>query len=281
MSSCKFLDLLCINTLLTVDSGPLVFTPDKVRLVLILLPKLREIAESDKAAGQLALFVVFMRRPPMSAVHPVVLVFYDGPADAGNALLAPLLELGPVANMVQMKKYADVTFQPAIGSKDNEHHAATSMSLFDFDNTELLANTVAGLGRFLDKYGETVDGSKIVLEIRSHMVTGSVDPASMALRAREKGTLITFGAQHDGSVVDANKVMRAELQEMMSGLKKENEEKYGVRSRFVNSNIGGGEAKLQDMYGENLDKLRELKRKFDPEFVFDKWYPIPPAVFQE
>ena len=38
-----------------------------------------------------------------------------------------------------------------------------------------------------------------------------------------------------------------------------------------------GDEKLSWVFGDKLPRLRELKRKYDPEFVFKKWFPIPPA----
>ena len=43
---------------------------------------------------------------------------------------------------------------------------------------------------------------------------------------------------------------------------------------ILNANIGSGDEKLQSMFGENLPRLKELKRLYDPGCIFDKWYPI-------
>jgi hypothetical protein len=38
-----------------------------------------------------------------------------------------------------------------------------------------------------------------------------------------------------------------------------------------------GEEKSSLVFGRNYEKLRLLKRKYDPNMVFKKWYPITPA----
>jgi hypothetical protein len=38
-----------------------------------------------------------------------------------------------------------------------------------------------------------------------------------------------------------------------------------------------GDEKTALVFGEKLPKLRALKRKYDPELVFKKWFPIVPA----
>jgi hypothetical protein len=54
----------------------------------------------------------------------------------------------------------------------------------------------------------------------------------------------------------------------------EGEEVVGTRGYF-NGSMGDEKAAL--VYGEKLPKLRALKRKYDPELVFKKWFPIVPA----
>jgi hypothetical protein len=53
---------------------------------------------------------------------------------------------------------------------------------------------------------------------------------------------------------------------------------YPEGTAVFNANISTGSEKITDMFGENLPKLRELKKKYDPKFVFNKWYPIAPAA---
>ena len=42
-------------------------------------------------------------------------------------------------------------------------------------------------------------------------------------------------------------------------------------------NGGSGKTDASVIFGGKYEWLRELKRKFDPENVFNKWYPIEPA----
>ena len=48
----------------------------------------------------------------------------------------------------------------------------------------------------------------------------------------------------------------------------------GDKKVFINANYSDGEEKLEDVFGENLPRLIELKRKFDPDCLFNKWYPL-------
>ena len=53
----------------------------------------------------------------------------------------------------------------------------------------------------------------------------------------------------------------------ISGLDHTPEEEYGV----VTKN------KAEALFGENYSRLQELKKKYDPENIFNKWFAITPA----
>jgi hypothetical protein len=46
---------------------------------------------------------------------------------------------------------------------------------------------------------------------------------------------------------------------------------------LVNANYSIEKEKVGTVFGENLERLKEVKRTYDPDLVFDKWYPIQPA----
>jgi Berberine and berberine like len=43
-------------------------------------------------------------------------------------------------------------------------------------------------------------------------------------------------------------------------------------------NASNGKASSERVFGSNYSKLRIIKKKFDPENIFNKWYPIQPSA---
>jgi hypothetical protein len=254
----------------------MLFTPDKTKPFLELTHTLKNTV--DSADGKLAIFIAWAKIPAMPAVHPFCLVFYDGPEDEARKLLEPLYALGPVAAMATMKTYAECTMPSPeiIGPLTHQRYATSNAQMFNPLDTDIVQGLVDDLAVFFDKYGDAIGPSKVALEFRHHAKSSSVPVTGTALASRAPDQVWTvIEAQYDASVSDA--VMRAEVKTMSDKIKDSLRKKYPDRGAFFNANIASGTEKVSDMFGENLPKLRELKRKYDPNFVFNKWYPIPPA----
>jgi FAD/FMN-containing dehydrogenase len=56
--------------------------------------------------------------------------------------------------------------------------------------------------------------------------------------------------------------------------KTEPEDLAGTRAY---ANYGLGDERTKDVFGENYERLAQLKAKYDPNLVFNKWFPITPA----
>ncbi|KAH7390390.1 hypothetical protein BKA64DRAFT_757712 [Cadophora sp. MPI-SDFR-AT-0126] len=255
--------------------GPMVFTPDKTTSILSLAPRLQEIVES--ASGKLVIFIAFTRIPPMPTIHPLILVFYDGPESIARSLLSPIYELGPIADKSCMKKYAECTMDSPeiLGPETHQFYSTSSVSLpYGWDG-ELINPFVREMGEFLARWGEVVRPSKIAIEIRSYDVSSAVRPDATALWARGKGSACMLDVQYDGSV--GREVMREEVVRLTEGLRGRIDE-MGKGGGHANPNFAVGGEGVEKVFGGNLGRLREVKRKYDPEGVFTKWFPIEPAL---
>ena len=82
----------------------------------------------------------------------------------------------------------------------------------------------------------------------------------------------------------SNGVQEAELNgKGVPGLNKGTKVLHEGRRDFeaVYPNIGNKDDKLESVFGDNLARLRELKRKYDPLVLWDKWYPITLAPAED
>ncbi|KAH8645912.1 hypothetical protein BGZ60DRAFT_424785 [Tricladium varicosporioides] len=257
--------------------GPLVFTPDKIEPVLGLLTNLQAIV--DEAGGRLAIFVALGKGPGMPSAHPIILIFYDGTEEEARKLTASIWDLEPIVSMAKMQPYADITKPSDLtnGPPSHQYYAPSNALMYTPPDTEVIQTLINDFDAFMTKYGAAVAPSKIAMELRSYKKSSSVSPTATALAARRPAVMTVVEAQFDNSV-DAE-LMRQEVSAMISKVR-EATRKEGLTkggAEFLNANIAEKNEKVQNMFGENLPRLREVKRKYDPDFIFDKWYPIPPA----
>ena len=256
----------------------MVFAPDQAKKFLELADPIKEIV--DAQAGKLAVFFAFMKPPGSPKAQPLALIFYDGPAEEAKELVRPLYDLGPIAEMTQMVPYAQVTSpNPLIdGPPTHQRYATSNFQMFFPIDVDMWLTLVDDYDAFMTKYGNAVAPSKIVMEIRSYTKTSSVPVSAMAYALRRPAILGAIEAQYDISVSDT--VMREEVKVISDKAREAIRRKglYPEGTATFNANISTGTEKITDMFGENLPKLRELKTKYDPKFVFNKWYPIAPAA---
>jgi hypothetical protein len=256
-------------------SGMLMFSPAKLEPFLALINPLYKTV--TKCAGKLLILTAFATMPGVPGISPLSLIFFDGPEEEARSIAAPLFELGPVMNQCSMKRYAEVTEVSPImaGPPTHQRYACKNIQVVPPLDIEAIKGLAEDFGAFSAKYGASVRPSKIALELRSSAVTASVPVNAMAYAGRRQACTIVAEAQYDDASLDT--AMRSEVRTMIDNLRvrmAKNAGKTEDDGLVLNANIGSGDEKLQNVFGENLPRLKELKRTYDPGCVFDKWYPI-------
>lgn len=255
------------------------FTPDKLHQYIELINSMYSIVEG--ASGKLVVFMAFGKLPMMPSIHPFCLVFYDGSEEEARTLVAPLIELGPVHEKFNIVPYSKTTEpSPEMTGSPAQRYSTSNAELTLPIDADILKGLAEELGAFLEKHGAAAASSKAVLEVRSHAKSSSVPVSATALAGRHRALALILEAQYEDSLPDA--LMRQEVQGMILNVREKVKAKNEAAHRpdsgvFINANISSGTDKVTSMFGENLPKLRELKRKYDPNMVFNKWYPIEPA----
>jgi Berberine and berberine like len=234
----------------------------------------------EPSGGKFQCYMGVLKPPGVDAVCPIYLIYYNGPEEEGRTYAAPLFALEPMHGEPAMTNYAATTAIHKQMDAGNVHHRYT-VSTVQLDlplDVDILMTLAEDFSAFMAKYPEQAAQSKFLIELRSFAVTGAVPVSAMAYASRHKLVNAIMEAQYDKPELDG--IMREEVQKVILKARNSAAEKrklQGQREVLVNVNYSNGSEKLTAVFGENLPRLRELKRKYDPYFIFNKWYPIPPA----
>ncbi|TGO35292.1 hypothetical protein BHYA_0163g00070 [Botrytis hyacinthi] len=214
--------------------GPLVYGPEKTKALLELVDTMQEVTEQTDGKLRLLLAITKIPSVPLSGIHPIYIISYDGPEEEAQKLTAPF----------------------------------TSVFIPHPFDVEIMEKLIQEFDDFHNKHGDALAPSRIIIEMRSYKVSGAIPASATALAAREKTVSVTMEAHFAYGHEE-------EIERMIGPVKEavKNQES----GKFTNANLGSGMEKTQDMFGQNYARLREIMRKYDPDFIFNKWYPIPPA----
>ncbi|KAL2810540.1 hypothetical protein BJX63DRAFT_444721 [Aspergillus granulosus] len=251
-----------------VYAGIVAFTPDKVESVIDVLNTLLT-DTPDPRSGAITIFA----RPPGAPVPMVnVLVFYNGTEAEGNARFADLLALDPVANMISMIPYSQVNAlqNPMATYGDRKSFKGI------FFNPPLSPSFAKEV---LEEFTEKVQGdpdlgaSAILFEFYDMGKINEVPRSATAFASRgttQNGiiTLRWSDKEKDGEHRGWARGVQERYKERL-----DSEEKAGGVPQYINY-AEPGDSVVGNIYGENIDRLKELKRKYDPTNVFCKMHPI-------
>jgi len=128
---------------------------------------------------------------------------------------------------------------------------------------------------------EDGNGTMIAIEFYSNEKIVAVPRDATAFYQRgdwiDWRAMIAYGqrADLDGWVVTwaqrlADKIVA--LEKADDGIPEEN--KTGGKNGYW---FAGDGVERKQIFGDNYGRLRKLKKKYDPDMVFHKWYPVVPA----
>ena len=211
---------------------------------------------------------------------PSFVVFYDGPEEEGRKIAKPIFDLGPINDTTRECNYTEVTQYWKKLPNMHDHPIATSAThlpaTVDMTILEMLIDGFKGI---LKKYGDELPASTFGLELRSQASNTMTNIPDTAYALRQNGMLANLNLIHKN--VKKNKEIRADAQAVTEKVRK------ALESR--NSAVGGSDGgvvtlanlaapgeKISKLWGPKFSRLQALKKKYDPDFMFNKWFPIPP-----
>lgn len=271
------------------DQGPvfmdmLIFTPDRLPACIGLLNKLREEAIKP-AQGKLQIMLALMAPPGMPMHCPGFMVFYNGPESEARELAKPIYDLEPVHSMGGTVPYSKTTELPAAMRMSGHDRYAASSAYMDWPLDEKLVQLI--FERFqaaVAKHGKEVMPSACIMDLRDYRKVASVPVSEMAYASRHDTALIVPDYRWDDPKMDETMreeareftaFVREKLQELRVAADVQDDGQRDVTAMYPN--VSSGVEKVKSVYGPNLERLQTLKKKYDPDCMWNKWYPITPV----
>ena len=228
------------------------------------------IAEAEAAPEELSTIANIMPAPPMpfvpEAYHGQLIVFammvYAGEAEAGQRALAPFRALAtPIADMLRPMHYPEM-YPPEEG---DYHPTAIGRTMFiDMVDRDVAKNII-----------ETLQASDAVMRVAQLRVLGGtmrrVPADATAFAHRQSRIMVSLAAFYTGPEERAKReawvdAFAASLLQSDSGA-------------YVNFLGDEGERRIRLAYPDaTWDRLREVKKRYDPTNLFHLNQNIPPAI---
>jgi FAD/FMN-containing dehydrogenase len=245
---------------------------------MMMLPATAEVIQSfialaEAAPDELSTIANVMPAPPMPFVpaehHGKLVIFammcYAGAVDAGERAIAPFRALvAPIVDMVKASRYPEM-YPP---EDPNYHPIATGRTFFIDSVDRKVADTI------VDHLNST-DAQMRVAQLRVLGGAMARVPVDATAFAHRRSKIMVNVAALYGSPDQAS-VYEPWVHRFVGALKQSD------TGAYVNFLVDEGEARIRDAYpGKTWDRLRSIKRRYDPTNFFRLNQNIPPATAGE
>lgn len=226
-------------------------------------------ASAQAAPDALSAIAMVMPAPPApfipEALRGQLIIFalmaYAGPDETAAAALAPFRALGPVLDTVKPGPFLDLYEGPG-----GEPPGLPETRTFFVDRIGMdAARTIAG---FL------TESDSVMRMVQIRVLGGAVNrvPAEATAYAHRDAQIMLFLANFYSDKADRPQRIKW-VDDLMSALRQDNDGAY------VNFLGDEGAARTRSAYpGRSWDRLRQIKRQYDPDNVFRRNQNIPPAA---
>ena len=251
--------------------GLVVFTPDK------LVPLVNALNTIwDRKDPKVAFILAIAAPPPAFQPALIVAPFVDTTDEAeARSTFAELFAVGPVADHAQIHAYTE---QNKITDPIATHGDRKYMKGFAFRYLDpaIVHYTLQEYVTFLKIMGSDEAGSAAVIE--GHPYGKMCDVPIDATAFANRGDYFNFtlpvrwkNPDKDEFVRDWTKTFTSGLKVIENRIAEERKEKV-IYGGYANMDMPGDKA--ADAFKSNLPRLKEVKKKWDPNGRFNKWFPI-------
>jgi FAD/FMN-containing dehydrogenase len=242
---------------------------------MMMLPATPEVIESfialaNAAPDELSTIANVMPAPPMPMVPAeqvgklviFAMLCYAGEVEAGERAVAPFRALAkPIVDMVKPGRYPEM-YPP---EDPNYHPIATGRTMFIDSVDRRVADTIV----------ERLNASNASMRVAQLRVLGGamarVPVDATAFAHRKSRIMVNVAALYERP--DQARLHEPWVTGLAAALKQSD---HGA---YVNFLVDEGEARIRDAYpGKTWDRLRSVKRRYDPTNLFRLNQNIPPAT---
>ncbi|TDL29768.1 FAD-binding domain-containing protein [Rickenella mellea] len=255
----------------TVYAGMLIFPPPAIDELVKGVHAWYEGVPSEKEMVMMA-----TTRGPDGNPGVIVVPFYNGSEAEGRANFKWLLDLKPVVDMTREIPYEalNTLINEVNAGGRNVYMAATSW------RTPSLTSFKANFEKMVEASADKTYEVIIAYELFNLAMLNSVRSDAMAFRSRGPQANVVIISYWENDTTEKLSKAREITNDLISNITSseiaplENENSgYGNLQMDVNPS----EEKKIALFGNNYPRLQQLKKKYDPDFVFKKWFPIVPA----
>ncbi|KAI9767078.1 MAG: hypothetical protein M1839_004635 [Geoglossum umbratile] len=243
------------------------------------IPGVVEFANSISDVEDAVLHFGFSAPPPQKGPVLMVVVFYNGPEEKAKEIFAPLIALGPLVNTAATMPYEAVN---GLMNHAVPHGARKTSKGSSFTMPVSPALVQSVLDHFSAFIARVPDANETLV------IFECVNPAKILEVPQSATAFANRGHYMNGATMtrwlspDDDLACRQFARDFSSLLLEERKRKEGdaVDKGGVGQYANYSEtfASAREIYGENYDRLVELKKKFDSGNVFCRWHPIVPPV---
>ncbi|OCH95988.1 FAD-binding domain-containing protein [Obba rivulosa] len=259
----------------TIYAGFVVFSPDKLQAIASAVQTWWLNGPSDNEAMMFVLAASHFGQPPAVILNLV----YNGSEAEGREKYKVFFDFGPIADMskeIPFEKLNEVQNHLAVHGRNN-YEKGTYHSP-NFDLPERAAKTFELVKRFHEMGAfETM----IACELIPMGVVNSVADDSTAFRRGRRTNVITNLSWDDDApeTYALAKESAAQLIATMADVNPSEAVGYGnYNSDALPAQGTISEDRSRILFDSNYPRLQALKRKYDPDVVFNKWFVVTPAT---
>ncbi|KAJ7598747.1 hypothetical protein C8J56DRAFT_1000265 [Mycena floridula] len=258
----------------TVYAGNLIFPPS-------MLASVMKLHEDRKKAGEVVpkeLAVQMLLIAPDG--NPIVLLslFYNGSEAEGRAHFKKYLDLGPHMDTTAEIPYEKIGTLQEANTKPGGYAYMSTTAVASLS----IANNVKVHGLIHKFYTETKIKAILGYELFSHKKLMEVPLDSTAFR-RDDAVVVAIICRWEDPAPEKTALAREMTKQIRAILHEGEPSSLSASARLGYGNIDGDAAEKNDqkvalVFGSNYPKLQALKKKHDPEQVFNRWFSIVPAA---